>query len=524
RGATDAFSQAAVLELYDPDRSSATTYYGQIGSWSAFQLTMVERASALAQKRGEGLVILTGTVTSPTMVRQMRQLQDRFPALRWYVHEPVGRARSDAATRSAFGRPLDVRYRLDRADMVLALDADPLGPGPAQLVYARQWIERRRTAIASGDLPRLHVIESTPSLTGAKATRRSPASSGEIVNFTLALAQQFGIRPAGTPDLAPPRRAELAQVAQQLREAGAAGLVMAGPHLPPEVQALAFAVNDRLGSLGRTLEFSEPVPAMPDGEDRSLAGLAGAIAAGSVDTLIILDANPAYTAPADLGFPELLRRVALSVHVGPYFDETAALCHWHVPLLHPFEAWSDARAVDGTASVLQPLLRPMFGGRSIHEVLAVLGGDPNTQPYDLVRATWRDLLPGGEFESAWRKVLEEGFAPGTAVPARAVQLGQITAPEPIAPSEELEAVIRPDPGVWDGRFANNAWLQELPRPFTKLTWDNALLISPALAGARGLKNGDLVEVFGGERRLRAPVWVLPGQAERTVTLLLGYGR
>ena len=220
RGATDIFSQAAVLGLYDPDRSSATTYYARIASWDAFQLAMVERASALAHKRGEGLAVLTGAVTSPTTIRQMHELQDRLPALRWYVHEPVGQERRYAATRSAFGEPLHVRYRLDRADAVLVLDADPLGPGPAQLVYANQWVERRRIGVANGRLPGLHVLESTPSLTGAKATSRRPGSTTEIINFTLALAQQFGLGPTGAPDLPLAQRAYLSEVAQELREAG----------------------------------------------------------------------------------------------------------------------------------------------------------------------------------------------------------------------------------------------------------------------------------------------------------------
>ncbi len=524
RGTSDIFSQAAVLDLYDPDRSSAVTHYGRIASWDAFQLALVERASALAPKRGEGLALLTGTVTSPTMVRQMQRLQQRLPELRWYAHEPLGQERRYAATQLAFGEPLEIRYRLERTDVVVSLEDDVLGPGPAQPVYAGQWSERRQAGIASGRLPSLHVLESTPTLTGAKATSRSPASTQEIINFMLALAQQFGLGPIGAVDLALAQRGHLMQVADELRRAGQSGLVLAGPHLPAKVQAQAFALNDRLGSLERALEASEPIAALAGSEGRSLADLAAAIDGRTIDTLIVLDANPVYTGPADLGFGERLQRVPLCVHVGTHVDETAALCHWHIPLAHPFETWSDARAIDGTASVLQPLVRPLFGGRSGHEVLATLAGEPEAEAYDLVRATWRELLPGADFEAAWRKALEAGFAPGTAPPARSLSVRHIEPPAPAPASHELEAVIRADPCIWDGRFANNGWLQELPKPFTKLTWDNALLISPALAAARGLENGDLVDVSGGERRLRAPVFVLPGQAERTLTLQLGYGR
>ncbi len=527
RRATSIFSQAAVLDLYDPDRSSATLYDGRIAAFDAFQLALSERARALSSRQGQGLAILSGAVTSPTTVRQMQALRQRLPELAWYVHEPLGGDRHYAATRLAFGAPYEVRYRLDRADVVLCLDADLLGPGPAQLVHAGQWAGRRRSEFAGGRLPDLHVLEPTPSLTGARASRRTPASSAEIINFALALAQSFGLGPASAPDLPLAQGAGLRQVADELKRAGPAGLVVAGSHLPPAVQALVLVLNDRLGSIGRTFEVTAPVEALADREGRTLVDLAVAIDAGAVDTLIILDANPVYSAPVDLGFGDRLQRVPLRVHLGAHVDETAALCHWHVPLAHPFETWSDARAVDGTAGVLQPLVRPLFGGRSVHELLATLAGEPHAAAYDLVRATWRDLLPGADFEAAWQQVLEAGFAPETAATPRSVPVQQVPPPAPPAPvgtSDQLEAVIRPDPCIWDGRFANNGWLQELPRPFTKLTWDNALLISPELAAARSLQNGDLVDVSDGTRRLRAPVWIQPGQAPRTVTLHLGYGR
>ena len=277
RGATDIFSQAAVLDLYDPDRSSATLYDGRIASFDAFRLALDERAAGLAQKQGRGLAILTGALTSPTTIRQMQQLQHRFAELRWYVHEPLGQDRHYAATKLAFGAPFEVRYRLDRADVVLALDADPLGPGPAQLVYAGQWAGRRRSEFAGGRLPDLYVLETTPSLTGARATSRIPASSAEIINFTLGLAQQLGLGPAAAPDLSLAGRARLQPVADALKRAGPDGLILPGSHLPPQVQALALTLNDRLGSIGRTLEVSAPVEALAERQGHSLADLAAAI-------------------------------------------------------------------------------------------------------------------------------------------------------------------------------------------------------------------------------------------------------
>ncbi len=425
RGTADTFAQAAVLGLYDPDRSSATTHYGRIASWNAFQLALVQKATAMAERRGEGLALLTGAVTSPTSIRQIHELRSRFPALRWYVDEPVGNSRRYAATTLAFGEPLEVRYRLDRADVVLSLDDDFLGPGPAQILHARQWVERRRTMVNDGQLPDLHVLESTPSLTGSRAGSRVPASTTEITNFALALAQEFGLGPTGAPDLPLAQRAHLTHVSEELKRAGRAGLVLTGAHLPADIQALGFAINQRLGSRGHALETFDPIEAMADRQHHALVDLPGAISAGDVDTLLILDANPVYTAPADLVFGDLLERVPLRVHVGAYADETAALCHWHVPLAHPFETWTDARAVDGTASVIQPLVRPLFGGRSVHEVLATLTGEPQGEAHEIVRSTWRSLLQGGDFEPAWRKVLEDGFALDTRPAPRSVAVGQI---------------------------------------------------------------------------------------------------
>ena len=519
QGASDAFAQAAVLDLYDPDRSASVSHYGREASWSACQLALAERAEALTGRRGRGLAFLSGSITSATTLRQMAQLRERFPRMRWYVHEPVGRERAHAATRLAFGRPQDLHLHLDRADVVVSLDADVIGPGPAQLLHARQWAEGRRARLESR-LPGLHVIESTPSLTGAKATQLAPASSPEIVGFAGALGREFGLGDGAAEHLPPPLHAHLSAAAQDLKRAAGDALVLAGAHLAPEVQALALAVNHALGSIGRTIEVSDPVQAAADG---TLVDLDQAIEADEVDTLVILDSNPVYTAPADLGFAGLMERVDFRAHLGSHRDETAAHCHWHVPLAHPFESWSDARAVDGTAGVIQPLLRPLYAGRTAHELLATLAGEPQADGRALVRRTWRELLGTGDFESAWRKVLHDGFAEGTAAELRAPDVGAVPAIDAL-PSAGLEAVIRPDPTTWDGRYANSGWLQELPKPFSKVTWDNVVAISPALAAKRQVADGDLVDVSAGGRRVRAPVWVVPGQAERTLTLYLGYGR
>jgi molybdopterin-containing oxidoreductase family iron-sulfur binding subunit len=525
RGGTDLFAQAAVLDLYDPDRSRTTAYLGEVRPWPEAQRDLLVKAQELERRGGEGLAILSGTITSPTTVRQLRRLQDRFPALRQFRHEPVGDQRRQAASLLAFGRPLDQRYRLERARAVLALEADPLGPGPAQIANARGFSDARRAALEEGRAMRLLAVESTPTLTGAKATERWPADSALVEAVVVALARQLGIGPAEAVDLPLGLRSWLLAASAELEQAGKAALVALGHHLPPRLQALGYRINERLGALHHTIELTEPAAWQPDGVG-DLEDLAEALRGGSVDTLLMLDTNPLYTAPDDLDLAALLRQVPLTVHLGQYQDETAAASRWHIPMCHAFEGWRDARAVDGTATILQPTIRPLHASHTEAELLATLAGDPDVTPYDAVRTTWRDMLGEEGFEARWAKLLSDGFAAETAA-ARVTDAPrpiEVAPPPATAEAGTLEAVFRPDPSIWDGRFANNPWLQELPKPLSKLTWDNVAAISPALAAAQRLANGDRVRISAGERLLEAPVWILPGQAERTVTLYLGYGR
>jgi molybdopterin-containing oxidoreductase family iron-sulfur binding subunit len=523
RGGTDIFAQAAVLDLYDPDRSKTTTYLGEILTWDRFQAALLDKARELERHEGAGLAVLTGTITSPTTVRQMLRLQERLPQMRHFEHEPLGPERRRQAARLAFGQALEVQYRPERAEVVLSLDEDFLGPGPGQIANARGWSEGRRTARDRGRLLRLYAAQSTPSLTSANATEWKPVSSGQVEHLLVALAQHFGIGPPGAVDLPLEHRAWLLKVAAELEGAGNHALVAVGQHLPPELQALGFQINHALGGLHQTVELTEPAAWQPE-TSGSLEDLAEAIRHGEVDTLLMLDVNPLYTAPVDLDFEALVQDVPLRIHLGLHDDETAAYSHWHVPQAHPFEGWSDARAIDGTATVLQPLIRPLYGGRSVHEVLATLSGELDLTPYEVVRQTWREILGETGFEQKWSQVLSDGFAPATASP----RVGTAPRPVDVQPSSPreaaLEVVFRADPSIRDGRLANNPRLQELPKPLTKLTWDNVAAISPALAAARQLNNGDKVHLSAGEHLLEAPVWVLPGQAEHTMTLYLGYGR
>ncbi|MEK0083951.1 TAT-variant-translocated molybdopterin oxidoreductase [Benzoatithermus flavus] len=524
RGATDAFTQAAVLELYDPDRSQSPTLLGKESGWDQAVQAMVTARRDWLRNGGEGVRLLVEPTTSPTFRRQIEALRQQLPQLRLHAFEPVGKERREAAARLAFGRPLALRYALEHAAVVVSLEDDLLGPGPAQVDHALGWSARRRGGHDAGaEAIRLHVAESTPTLTGAMADTRRIVPSARIPALVAVLAAALGRDGApAAPELSADERGFVSSWASELRAHRGEALLAVGAHQPPEVQALALRVNAQLGQLGRTLLASEPV-VWPGAEAAgTLQELVADMAAGRVQALVVLGANPAYTAPGDLDFTAALQKVPWRLHAGLHRDETAGFCHWHLPLAHPLESWSDARTVDGTATILQPTVRPLFGGRSVHEVVALLAGDPWARDREIVRATWRDRLD----DDAWRAALRQGFVPGTAA-APVGDLAPSPAPIGLPPAggdRGLEVVIRPDPSIWDGRFANCAWLQELPKPLTKLTWDNVLLVSPALAAERGLATGDVARITLGDRELRGPVWVQPGQAAHTVTAHLGYGR
>ena len=530
RGATDAFTQAAILQFYDPERSQSPTFMGRPAAWSAFATAAAPLAARLAASGGEGLRLLTGDVTSPTLLRQLDRLRERYPQARRHGFEPAGTGFRRAAARLAFGRPLELHLALDKAEAVISLEDDLLGPGPRQTVHAAGWAARRDAAAAGEGGAWLEVLESTPSLTGVVAARRRPVASGRIPHRVLALAAALGLSDRSETATAE-ERDWAAATAQALDGLRGRSLVAVGAHQPPEIQALGFAINERLGNLGATLWFSEPVAAPPDGE-HSLAALAQDMEAGRVEALVVLDANPAYAAPADLRFTDLMQRVPLRIHAGLYYDETAAHSHWHLPLAHALESWSDARAADGTAVILQPLVRPFYQVRSAHEIVAMLLGDPDPSGREILRATWRERFGDAEFEERWTRALHDGLVPGTAAqPVAAVPRAvavELPAAEPIPDgtaeqARAVELVFRPDPSIWDGRFFTVPWLQELPKPLTKVTWDNVVQISPRLAEALRVESGDHVAVEAGGATVVGPAWVMPGQARDTVTLFLGYG-
>ncbi len=550
-GATDPFAQASVLTLYDPDRSQTVTYRGEIRPWSAFLGALSVPLERQRQSRGAGLRLLTETVLSPTLADQLRRLLAAFPNARWHPHDPAGPDGVRAGARLAFGEDVGVVYRFETADVILSLDADFLSCGPGHVRYAREFARRRRLDEANGPMSRLYAFESTPTITGAAADHRWPVPAGQVEAVARTLAAKLGVKgvdPSSLPPSIDPRA--LDALARDLRGRRGASLVVAGDGQPPVVQALAHAINDALGNTGRTVVYTEPVEAQPVDQTASLRALADDMEAGRVEVLVVLSANPVYTAPADLAFAARMEKVGLRVRLGLYQDETSALCHWHVPEAHYLESWGDARAYDGTVSLIQPLIAPLYNGKTAYEVLGVLLGELEGSSYDIVRGYWRGRLATGagaadpegaaaEFERAWRRALHTGFIPGTASPPRPVALRADWPAAPAGPvagagPSGLEINFRLDPCVLDGRFANNGWLQELPKPLTKITWDNVALLSPntaerlGLGQKAGLRGGDFeterVDLVYRGRTVRAPVWVLPGQPDDTVTVHLGYGR
>lgn len=527
-GATDAFSQASVLDLYDPDRAQVVTSGNQIKTWQDFAAEMAHQLNAQEGKQGAGLRILTGTVTSPTLADQIGQLLSAYPQATWHQYQPVTRDHVLGGAQMAFGRPVATQIDFTQADVILALDSDFLSEGPDRVRYGRDFTGRRKVRQDQTDMNRLYVAEPSPTLTGSMADHRLALEAGHIDGVARTIAASLGLVVDVPGDL-PQKAAQWAKtVASDLRNASGHAVVTAGRGQPPAVHALVHAINDALNAVGTCVTYTEPVEAAPTVQSQSLQDLVSAIKNGQVEVLVIIGVNPAYVAPADLNFPDVVSGVPFKAYLGMYVDETAALADWHVPMTHPLETWSDARSFDGTVTIVQPLIEPLYSGKSEHEMLALLLGQADATSHDVVKGYWQAAAPNTDFEAFWRLSLHDGMVADSKLPAIDVALldalGGASQTAPSAAGGDLEIVFRPDPTVWDGSSANNGWLQELPKPLTKVTWENTAWVAPATADTLGLDNGSLIELEYQGRKVQAPVWVMPGQAAGTVTVFLGYGR
>lgn len=531
RGGTDVFMQASILSLYDPDRSQTILHRGVIETWEAFVRAMATEMAKWRQQQGRGLRILTGTVTSPTLAAQMADVLRALPQAKWHTFEPAVADSVHAGSRLAFGRPVDAILHFDQARVIVALDCDFLTALPASLRYARDFADARRVVHDNRAMNRLYVAESTPSITGAMADHRIALIPSQIELLARTILQHLKSGSANDQTRVPEGLPIpwLTAVVDDLIQHRGASIVSVGPGQPARVQAWVHAINDELGNVGHTVTYIDPVAAEPPHAGATLRDLVADMSAGQVQTLMILEGNPVYNTPAEFAFAQNLNTVPLRIHLSDYYDETSFLCDWHIPAQHYLESWSDIRAADGTVSLIQPLIAPLYDGKSPHTVLDVLMGRPGRSAHEAVQGYWKQQFAGEDFAHRWRQSLHDGVIPNTSAKPVQVKLisdveGSLESSRPQPAREQFEIEFRLDPTVGDGQYANNGWLQELPRPLTKLTWENVAAISPAAAEQLKVSSGDLLEITVDGRSLRAPAWVMPGQADRCVSLTFGYGR
>ncbi len=533
-GGTDIFAQASILGMYDPDRSQSVMSMGDQRSWQAFLGAIRGPLSAQKALQGAGIRVLTPTISSPTLADQLRNFLKIYPQAKWHVYEPVNRDNVLEGAKLAFGQPVETRYDLSKADVIVSLDADFLYAGfPGNTKYIRDFAKRRNP---DAPMNRLYVIESTPTTTGAKADHRIGVKASDIrmlagqMAFYPSMREMFPIESVGVD-----YGRVLSSAAIDLQSHQGASVVIAGDHQPPAVHALAHAINNRLGNIGTTVFYTDPVDANPVNQTESIKDLVADMRAGKVDLLVILGGNPVYDAPANLNFADaLVNKVPFRVHLGLYQNETAELCQWHVNETHELESWGDARAYDGTVSIIQPLIAPLYNGKSALEFVALLSGQADATGYDLVRAYWaKSITPpcGGlgckTFEDVWRKSLHDGWIAGTTFGPKDLRFASVSPKVGELPKSDPNAIelnIRRDPTIYDGQFSNNGWLQELPKPMTKLTWDNAVLIGPKMAEKQGFKTEDVVELELNGKKVTGAVWIQAGHPDNSVTVFLGYGR
>jgi MoCo/4Fe-4S cofactor protein with predicted Tat translocation signal len=517
RGGSDAFSQGTLLELYDPDRSQHVMLRGESREWAEFAREF--RIKVADTKDGAGVYFLSSMITSPTLARQWKEVQAAYPKAKLVQYDP-------ALAGTWLAKGVNVQYALDQADVIVSLDADFLSgagfPGFHKLV--RDYAARRKQP--EKGMNRLYSVESSPTTTGMKAEHRLGLRASEIPAFTAALASALGVAgvQASSYSWTPEQQKFLNALAKDLKANAGKSVVIPGLYQDESVFSLALAINAALGNTGKTaIVSSEPAIPLPSDQIADLKSLVADLNAGKVTWLVTLNSNPVYNAPADLKFLDAFNKAGIVAHLGSSLDETGQIAHWHIPAAHYLEMWSDVRAYDGTVSIVQPMIEPLYGGRTAHDVFQILLDQPMNSSYEAVRTTWKSAIKG-DFETGWRKVLHDGWIESTAyATGGSVPAARASVPAPSS-KDSIEVIFRPDPSIYDGRFANVGWLQELPKPITNLSWDNAAIISGATLSRLGLEEDDIVEISVGNGRVKAPVVVAPGHPDNSVTVYLGYGR
>jgi MoCo/4Fe-4S cofactor protein with predicted Tat translocation signal len=508
RGKADAYTQGSLLDLYDPDRSQHVRFRGQNAEWPYFQQEFAAGVNQL--QGGQGLYFLSEATTSPTFAAQWKQLQAKYSQAKLITYEPIG---SDTT---------GIRYDLTSADVILSLDADFLGGihFPGFLPMSSQYAERHRFE-AGKPMNRMYVVETMPSVTGYKAEHALRLKPSEVDAFASALAG------GGAANLSNPDAQKFLQAVQaDLKKTAGRCVVIAGPQSSPACQAAAAQLNASLGAVGKTVFFTPSLQAVPADPGSDIRSLAADMSAGKVKWLVMLGTNPLYNAPVDLNFAQAFNNVPNTVHLGSHVDETGFFSTWHIPKSHYLESWTDCRATDGTISVVQPMIAPLYGSVTAHDVLQVLL-DPSQGAFDVVSATAKTYIKG-DFPTGWRKALHDGWVEGTAYtpgttntsgarPAAGPQLAQSS-------GDQLEVKFLADPSLYDGRFGNNGWLQELPKQITNLSWDNAALVSLNTMTKLGIEENEAVELNVNGQKLIVPVLMVPGHPDGAITVHLGLGR
>lgn len=561
-GGLDAITQASILSLYDPDRAQTILYEGNLSDWQEFSQTAQDLLHDKVAKKGVGVRFLSETVTSPTLTDQMESILALMPQAEWVQYEPANHDNILAGALAVYGQPVNTHYDLSKAKRIVALDADFLYGMPGSVRYAHDFIAGRKVRTDTTVINRLYAIESSPALSGAVADHRLRVRASEVEGLVMALASQLGLNvQAGTPVDADADKF-LSALAADLQSHPGESAIIPGEFTPPPVHALAHAMNEKLGNIGKSVIISESVASRPAIQTDALKKLVNDMRAGSVDVLIILGGNPVYNAPADLGFKSALGSVAFRAHLSLYENETSAYCQWNIPEAHYLEGWGDIRAYDGTASIIQPLIQPLYDGKSASEFLSGLFDVPQVNPkapstgprdgFTIVRQYWAAHGYPWTVESDskaqpldfdFNRLLHDGVIPNTQAknlsgslkvnPSALTSLS--AAPKLTVSGDKLEVMIRPDPTLWDGEHANNGWLQELPKPFTKITWDNVALINPETAeklnipldmyhGDIGNSASPMIQVSMSGNSVTLPAWVVPGHPKDSITIFLGYGR
>jgi molybdopterin-containing oxidoreductase family iron-sulfur binding subunit len=550
-GATDLLTQASVLDVYDPSRIKTPIKDGAEATWEDFDGEIATKLRGFEADGGARLRLLVEPTSSPSFLRLRAALKRRFPQARIHTYSAGFESSAREAARVAFGQPVQPLYAYDKAAVILSLDSDFLQTEPGNVRAMRLFANGRRLRRPTDTMSRLYVVEAAYTTTGANADHRLRVAASQVQAVAAAIAgalagQGVDLGEVGgavrNPAPAGVDAKWIAAVAKELAANRGRSIVVPGSGQPAAVHALAHALNQALGNVGTTVQYVAPADRdegtlsgdQPVSHVADLKALVDAMNAGQVDTLVMFGGNPVYDAPADFKFAEALGKVGTRIHLADAWDETGAECNWCLPRAHAYEAWGDDAALDGTLAVQQPLIAPLHKSRSDLEVLALLAGSAETKGYDIVRATFREVAPTAMgSDHAWRRVLRDGVVVNSAaspVEGLALRGADIAgalgraAAAPAPTGSALEAVFVLDNKIHDGRYANNAWLQELPDPLTKIVWDNAALFSKKTAEALGIEGGDLVRVSVEGRSVEIAAWILPGTADNVVVLPLGWGR